>query len=108
MIGLRIAIYNTYDRNPWLSSGIYLAGISLRLFLFPISREQWIVIATLPYAYCFEGLMVTFGLYEYYHPVFLGIPGWLFIWWIFLVPIFVKECSDRMEYWIKNGTRYKV
>jgi hypothetical protein len=30
------------------------------------------------------------------------MPLWLFLWWIFLVPIVLKEIFDRMEYFIEN------
>jgi hypothetical protein len=102
LISLRAVIYHFYLANPWIPAAIYFIGIMIRFILFPPKRNQWLIIATLPYAYVFEGLLVEFGLYEYYYPAFLGMPGWLFLWWVFLVPIFVKELFDRFEYIIEN------
>lgn len=102
LIVLRTIIYNTYQLDFWIPALFYSIGIGIRFLIFPPKRNQLLIFAILPYAFCFEGLMVVFGLYVYYNPVFLGMPIWLFLWWIFLVPIFVKEIFERMEYLLKK------
>ena len=97
LIFLRVSIYNTY-LDPLLPSILYSVGILIRFVLFRPKKNEWLIIAILPYAFCFEGLMVTFGLYEYYNPVFLGLPTWLMLWWVFLVPLVLKQVFDMIEY----------
>ncbi|TFF96248.1 MAG: hypothetical protein EU544_01055 [Promethearchaeota archaeon] len=101
LICLRFIIYNTYKLEFWIPALFYGIGIGVRFLIFPPKKNELLIIGILPYAFCFEGLMVVFGLYVYYHPVFLGMPLWLFLWWIFLVPIFVKEIFDRIEYYLQ-------
>lgn len=98
VVGLRAAIYATYAAAAWIAPAIYAIGVAIRLVAFPLRRNEWLIVAILPYAFCFEGLMVAFGLYTYVHPVFLGMPAWLFLWWVVLVPCLVKELCDRLEY----------
>lgn len=102
LVILRIIIYRTFMLDPWVPAIIYAGVIGLRITLLRPKRNELILIAILPYAFLFEGLMVTFELYEYQNPVFLGMPGWLFLWWLFLVPFVVKEIFDRMEYVLKE------
>ncbi len=97
LICLRIVIYNTY-MDLWLPIIIYACIIGLRLAVFHPRKNELLIIAILPYAWLFEGLMVSFGLYLYINPIFLGLPGWLYLWWIFLVPFLLKEVFDRFEY----------
>ena len=98
---LRIAIYNTY-MDPLLPSVFYAGIILIRIILFRPKKNELLIIAILPYAFLFEGLMVTFGLYVYINPTFLGMPAWLFLWWIFLVPLLLKEIFDRLEFYMKK------
>jgi len=101
LVCLRIIIYNTY--MDFLLPGIlYGIIIGARFIAFPPKKNELLIISILPYAFIFEGLMVTFGLYVYINPIFLGMPLWLFLWWIFLVPILLKEIFDRMEYYFNN------
>ncbi len=102
LILLRIAIYNTYLLDAWVPAIIYVVGIGIRLIIFRPQKHEVLLIGILPYAFMFEGLMVSFGLYEYHNPVFLGLPGWLMLWWIFLVPLVIKEVFDRLEYYLKK------
>jgi hypothetical protein len=101
LVCLRIIIYSTY-MNLWLPGIIYGAIIGVRVIAFPPKKNELLIIAILPYAFIFEGIMVSIGLYVYINPIFLGLPIWLFLWWIFLVPILLKEVFDRMEYYFKN------
>lgn len=101
LICLRIVIYNTY-MDPWLPAAIYAGAILIRFAIFHPKKNELLIIAILPYAFIFEGLMVKFGLYVYWHDHLLGMPLWLLLWWIFLVPIVLKEVFDRMEYFLKN------
>ncbi len=101
LVILRMAIYRTYLMDAWIPALIYGIFIGFRFIIFPPKKNELIIMIFLPYAFLFEGLMVTFGLYVYYNPVFLGMPLWLYIWWIFLVPIVVKEFFDRFEYIFK-------
>lgn len=98
LIVLRFAIYNTYDMEMWIPASIYAVVITIRLLIIPLKRNELALVAILPYAFMYEGLLVTFGLYEYINPVFLGMPLWLFLWWVFLIPTIIKEVFDRMEY----------
>ena len=102
IIILRIVIYNTYLFDFWIPALFYAIGISVRFLIFPPKRNELMIIVILPYAFLFEALMVVFGLYVYNNPlpIFL-IPLWLCIWWVFLVPIFLKEIFDRIESYLK-------
>ncbi|NVM55313.1 MAG: DUF2878 family protein [Candidatus Helarchaeota archaeon] len=101
LISLRIIIYNI-SKDILLSTIIYASLILVRFIIFRPKKNELFIITILPYAFLFEGLMVSFGLYEYDIAVFLGMPIWLFLWWIFLVPIVLKEVFDRFEYYFKN------
>jgi len=98
LIILRIVIYNSYDFEFWIPAFFYAVCIGIRFIIFPPKKNELLIISILPYAFMFEGLMVTFGLYIYYNPIFLGLPLWLFLWWIFLVPFVLKEFFDRLEF----------
>jgi len=104
IIILRIIIYNTYMLDYWIPALFYACFIGIRFIIFPPKKNELYIMAILPYAFIFEGLMVLFGLYIYYNPIFLGMPLWLFIWWIFLVPIVLKEIFDRFEYAVYKET----
>jgi hypothetical protein len=97
LVVLRIAIYRTY-LDPVLPGLIYGGVVLARFLVFRPQKHELRIIGILPYPFAFEGLMVSFGLYVYYNPVFLGMPVWLFIWWVFLVPIVVKQVFDMLEY----------
>ena len=102
LVALRMIIYRTYLMDMWIPALFYGAIIGARFIIFPPKKNEVIIMIILPYAFLFEGLMVIAGLYVYFNPVFLGMPLWLFIWWVFLVPIVVKEFFDRFEYLIKE------
>jgi hypothetical protein len=97
LVILRITIYRTF-MEPVLPAAIYGGVIIARLLIFRPRKNEWLIMAILPYAFMFEGLMVTFGLYLYYNPVFLGLPAWLLLWWVFLVPLMLKQVFDMIEY----------
>ncbi len=101
LVCLRITIYNTYT-DFWLPIIIYSTLIGARLLIFRPRKNEFYIMAILPYAWLFEGLMVSFGLYVYIHPVFLGQPVWLYLWWLFLVPLLFKAIFDRIEYLINK------
>ena len=99
---LRIIIYSTYHLEMWIPALFYAIFVSARLVIFRPKKNQLLIIAVLPYAFIFEGLMVIFGLYVYINPIILGMPLWLLLWWIFLVPIVLKEIFDRIEFILKE------
>ncbi|MEX2681711.1 MAG: hypothetical protein Q6373_008925 [Candidatus Sigynarchaeota archaeon] len=103
LVVLRIAIYRTY-LDAILPATIYGSIVLARFLVFRPQKHELRIIGILPYAFAFEGLMVAFGLYEYYNPVFLGLPVWMFIWWAFLVPIVVKQVFDMLEYVLEKRT----
>lgn len=98
LICLRIIIYLTYMYYFWIPALFYTIFIAVRLIIFRPKKNELLIMLILPYAFIFEGLMVTFGLYVYIYPVFLGLPLWLMLWWIFLVPLLFKAIFDRFEY----------
>lgn len=108
VIILRLIIYNTYMLDIWIPTLFYAIGIGLRFLIFPPKRNELLLIAILPYAFIFEGLLVLFGLYIYYNPVLLGMPLWLYLWWIFLVPFVLKEFFDRLEYFLEINKKKKI
>jgi len=97
LVILRIAIYRLY-LDPVFPAAIYGSVIVTRLLLIHPGKNELLIMAILPYAFMFEGLMVTFGLYVYYNPVFMGLPAWLLLWWAFLVPLLLKQVFDMIEY----------
>ncbi|MHA1368695.1 MAG: hypothetical protein ACTSWN_12100 [Promethearchaeota archaeon] len=102
LIILRVIIYNTYSLDWWIPALLYFIVILVRFIVYRPKRNELYIMIILPYAFIFEGLMVSFGLYEYYNPVFLGMPAWLYLWWVFLVPIFVKEIFDMLEFYMEK------
>ena len=101
---LRSIIYNTYMLDFWIPALFYAIGVGVRFLVFPPKRNEIMIVIILPYAFIFEALMVVAGLYVYFNPLpIVLIPLWLCIWWIFLVPIFLKEIFDRVEYSLKEG-----
>lgn len=101
LVILRITIYRLY-LDPVFSAAIYGGVIITRLLLIHPRKNELLIMAILPYAFMFEGFMVTFGLYVYYNPVFMGLPAWLFLWWAFLVPLLLKQVFDMIEYMISR------
>ena len=102
LVILRTVIYNTYDKDMWIPALIYGLVIIMRFIIVPLKLNEVALIVILPYAFLYEGLLVTFGLYQYINPSFLGMPLWLFFWWLFLVPTIIKEVFDRIEYFIAD------
>ncbi|MHA1386143.1 MAG: hypothetical protein ACTSR3_20510 [Candidatus Helarchaeota archaeon] len=98
IICLRLVIYRVYMLDFWIPALIYGGIICLRFIIFHPKENELRIIGILPYAFAFEGLMVLFGLYIYVNPIFAGLPLWLLLWWIFLVPIVLKEIFDRLEF----------
>lgn len=108
LVLLRLIIYNTYALDPWIPATFYAAVIGIRFTVFPLKKNELALVAILPYAFVLEGLLVTFGLYLYINPVFLGMPLWLFLWWIFLIPTILKAVFDRVEYIVGAGSALPV
>lgn len=102
VIVLRLVIYNTYLLDFWIPALFYGIAVGIRLLIFHPKKNELRIIIFLPIAYFFEGIMVLFGLYVYYNPIFPGIPLWLMIWWVLLVPIVLKEIFDRLEFIVEN------
>jgi hypothetical protein len=107
LVVLRVAIYHIY-LNPVLPAAIYGIVIAARLLIVRPRRNELLIMAILPYAFMFEGLMVSFGLYVYYNPVFMGLPAWLLLWWAFLVPLLLKQVFDMIEYAITPKKKMEV
>lgn len=76
--------------------------MEVRFLSFPPKKNELIIIIFLPIAYFFEDLMIFFGVYVYYNPIFPRIPLWLMICWIRLVSIVLKEIFDRFEFIIDH------
>ena len=101
IVMLRIIIYNTYMLDFWIPALFYAIGVGVRFLIFKPKKSEVLIMVILPYAFLFEALMVVFGLYVYYNPVPIFLmPLWLLIWWVFLVPIVLKELFERFEYYI--------
>ena len=77
-------------------------AILARFAVFRPKKNEILILVILPYAYLFEYLMVIFGLYTYINAPFLGMPIWLLLWWVFLVPIVLKQIFDMIEYLLKK------
>jgi hypothetical protein len=94
---LRIIVYSLIEREPLLT--IFYAGVVvLRFTVVPPKKREWLLIAAVTAAgVLYEAVLVAFGLYIYYDPVFLGMPGWLMIYWVFMIPVFMKGIFDRIE-----------
>lgn len=94
---LRIAIYLTVRHEP-LPTILFGVIVALRLMIIPPRKNEWLLIALVTaLGVGYEGALIAFGLYVYYDPVFLGMPAWLIIYWVFMIPIFTKGIFDRIE-----------
>ncbi|MFX0101800.1 MAG: hypothetical protein ACFFCS_19705 [Candidatus Hodarchaeota archaeon] len=100
LVFLRAIIYLTYNLAPWIPTSFYGAAILARFAVFKPRKNELLIIVILPYAYLFEYLMVIFGLYTYMNAPFLGMPIWLLLWWVFLVPIVLKQIFDMLEFYL--------
>ncbi|MHA1379806.1 MAG: hypothetical protein ACTSRG_15655 [Candidatus Helarchaeota archaeon] len=103
IICLRFVIYQIYMLDFWIPALIYGCIICFRFAIFHPKENELRIMGILPYAFTFEGLMVLFGLYIYINPILAGLPLWLLLWWIFLVPIVLKEIFDRIEYYLHRN-----
>lgn len=102
LVFLRVIIYSTYALPAWIPVLVYGVAILARFAAFRPKKNELLVIVILPYAYLFEYLMVLFGLYTYINPSFLGMPIWLLLWWVFLVPIVLKQFFDMIEFLLEK------
>lgn len=98
LVLFRVIIYNFVHREPIPAYGF--AGVLLaRLILVPPKIHEWkLIIAVMILGPAYEAVCIHFGLYVYYNPVFLGMPAWLLIYWVFIVPLFMGGIFERMEY----------
>ncbi len=97
VIAFRIIIYHFVRHEPIPTIG-YASVLALRLLVIPPKARDWKLMAVVMVAGpAYEALLILFGLYFYYDPVFLGMPAWLLIYWAFIIPIFMKGIFDRVE-----------
>lgn len=96
-VALRVAIYLLVRQEPWPTI-LFAAIVALRFILIPPSKNEWLlVVLVTALGVGYEALLIAFGLYVYYDPVFLGMPAWLIIYWVFMIPVFMKGIFDRIE-----------
>jgi hypothetical protein len=96
-IVLRMLVY-LLVRNEPLVTILFGVVVAVRLAVIPPDRSGWLLIALVTVmGVAYEALLIAFGLYIYYDPVFLGMPGWLLIYWVFMIPVFMKGIFDRIE-----------
>jgi hypothetical protein len=101
----RIIVYNFVNREPIPTYG-FAAVLIARLIIIPPKVHEWkLIIAVMLLGPAYEAACIHFGLYIYYNPVFLGMPAWLLIYWVFIVPLFMGGIFERMEYSFKARTR---
>lgn len=96
-IALRIIIYNFVRHEP-IPTIAFAAVVLVRLVIIPPKKRDWLLILTVVVlGLGYEAALIAFGLYIYDDPVFLGMPAWLMIYWLFMIPIFAKGIFDRIE-----------
>ncbi len=100
---LRVVIYHTVAMDWWIPGLIYGGIVLLRYIIIPPTLNQLNIMVIMPYAFIFEALLCNFGLYDYINPVFLGMPMWLFFWWLFLMPTIVHAVFKRLEYYVNTA-----
>ena len=94
----RVIIYNFVHKDP-IPTYAFGAVLAARLILIPPKIHEWKLIAAIMIlGPAYEAACIRFGLYVYYNPVFLGMPAWLLIYWVFIVPLFMGGIFERMEY----------
>lgn len=94
---LRAAVYTLVRREPELTI-VYAAILAVRLLVvLPTARELLLIAVTVSMGVAFEAVLIACGLYVYYNPVFLGMPAWLLMYWVFAIPLFAKGLFSRME-----------
>jgi hypothetical protein len=108
LVFLRVVIYSTYNLVPWIPTLIYGCAILARFAVLKPEKNELLIMVILPYAYLFEYLMVIFGLYTYNKASFLGMPIWLLLWWVFLVPIVLKQIFDMIEYYVDGKKKLVI
>ncbi len=94
---LRVMIYFFVKHEP-APTIIFAAVVLVRLIVIPPRKNEWLLIAVcVVLGLSYEAVLIALGLYVYYDPVFLGMPAWLMIYWVFMIPIFAKGIFDRLE-----------
>ena len=94
---LRVIVYIFIGREPLLTI-LFGIVVGIRFLLLPPKKREWLlVILVLALGVAYEAALIAFGLYIYYDPVFLGMPGWLIIYWAFMIPLFLRGIFDRIE-----------
>lgn len=94
---LRVIIYNFVQQEPIPTIG-FASVIALRLIVVPPKKHEWLLMATvITGGALFEWGLISFGLYVYHDPVFLLMPAWLLMYWLFAIPLLAKGIFDRIE-----------
>jgi hypothetical protein len=100
VISFRLIIYHFVKHEPIPTIG-YAAVLAVRLMLIPPKPREWKLMAVVMIVGpVYEALLIGFGLYVYFDPVFLGMPAWLLIYWAFIIPVFMKGIFERVEEWL--------
>ncbi|MFA6449477.1 MAG: DUF2878 family protein [bacterium] len=100
VISFRLIIYHFVKHEPIPTIG-YASVLALRLLAIPPKARDWkLMTVVMIVGPIYEALLIRFGLYVYFDPVFLGMPAWLLIYWAFIIPIFMKGIFDRVEEWL--------
>lgn len=98
LIALRIVIYKFVRHEPTPAIA-YASIIAARLLLMrPAKHELLLMMVVTPMGIAYEAALIKCGLYVYYDPIFMGMPAWLMIYWVFMLPVLVKGLFDRIEF----------
>ncbi len=92
----RVIVYN-HAAEPWLPGALFASILALRLLLAPpTDKERKLMLLVLVLGPFYEALLIGGGLYNYQNPVFLGMPLWLIIYWVFIIR-FIKAVFGWLE-----------
>lgn len=96
-VALRVIIYRTVGQEPW-PTALYALVLAARFSLLPPqAHELLLLVVSLVLGVGVEGVLIGSDLYDYKDPVFLGLPGWLILYWTFAIPILLKGVFDLTE-----------
>lgn len=82
---------------PWVPDVLFAMALLLRyLIVPPMPHERRLLLTILILGPFYEALLIYSGLYVYQHGIFLGMPLWLIVYWIYIFRI-LKAFQDRLE-----------
>jgi len=97
VVVMRLVVYATFTDPVLPALALSAVGI-LTYAAHGITRTDLKVMAVTAVAGpIVEWALISAGVYDYRNPFLLGMPAWLYVWWLYATPL-LKRIFDRMEW----------